>query len=212
MQQYLFPSQLKQRAGRPNKSITIAPSVKQRFHEAAIQCIVDDGHSFGIFRRAGMQKFLATLVPGYRGPSRQTVRRNLDKLYQEHRNSIRETLKTIPFIALTLDLWMNSRRTYFLSITGHYYNHQMQYSSIVTSFRRFRGRHFSKRLNAFIAREIQKLGIETKVISITTDSGSDIKAATSSGQFGTHFSCDAHNINLTISCGLNLWRNPGSNK
>ena len=71
----------------------------------------------------------------------------------------------------------------------------MQYSSIVTSFSRFRELHLSKRLNAFIAREIEKLDIEVKVISITTDNDSDIKAATSLNQFGTRFSWDAHNIN-----------------
>ena len=212
MHQYLFPSQLQQRADRPRKSTIITPLVKERFDEAAIKCIVDDGHSFRIFRRPGMQRFLVTIIPGYRWPSRKTVRRHLDKLYQQHRSSIREIFKTIPFIALTLDLWMNSRRIHFLVITAHYYNKQMQYSSLVISFRRFRGRHLSKRLNAFIAREIEKLDIEVKVISITTDNGSDIKAATSLNQFGTHFSCDAHNINLTISCGLSLWKNPASNK
>ena len=120
--------------------------------------------------------------------------------------------KTVVFIALTLDLWMDSWRTHFLVITAHHYNKQMQYSSIIISFRRFRGRHLSKRLNAFIPREIERLDIEVKVSSITTDSGSDMKAAMSLNQFRTRFLCDAHNVNLTIAYNLSLWKNPASNK
>ncbi|CAF4459729.1 unnamed protein product, partial [Didymodactylos carnosus] len=206
MHQYLFPSQLKQRERHQRKPTIITHQVKQEFDAAAIQCIVDDGLAFGIFRRSGMQGFLATAVPGYRGPSRQTVRKTVHKLYQQRRSSLRQTLKTVLFIALTTDLWVNSRRTHFLAITAHYYNEHFQYSSVIISFRRFRGRHLAERLRSFIIKEIDKLNIQMKIVSVTVDSGSDIKAAVSVFQCGTRYSCDAHNINLTISAGLGLWK------
>ena len=112
MHQYLFPSQLQQRNSKKLTS-TIALLDRRRFDAAAIECIVDDGHTFGIFRRPGMQKFLATIIPGYHGPSRKTARKHLDKSYQQHCISLRESMKKIPFIALTIDLWLNSRRTHF---------------------------------------------------------------------------------------------------
>ena len=83
----------------------------------------------------------------------------------------------------------------------------MKHSSIVISFRRFRGRHLTYRLNSFIIKEIQKLNIQTKIVAVTSDSGSDIKAATSTNQLGTWYSCDAHNINLIVSSSLCLWKN-----
>ncbi|CAF4526457.1 unnamed protein product [Rotaria sp. Silwood2] len=194
MHQYLFPSQLQQRNSKKFTS-TIALLDKRRFDAAAIEFIVDDGHALGIFRRSGMQKFLATIIPGYDGPSRKTVRKHLDKLYQHHRTSLRDSMKKIPFIALTIDLWLNSRRTHFLAIAAHYYDERMKHSSTVISFRRFHGRHLSYRLNSFIIIEIEKLSIQTKIVAVTTDSGSDIKGATSSNQLGTWYSCDTHNIN-----------------
>ncbi|CAF3189205.1 unnamed protein product, partial [Rotaria socialis] len=109
-------------------------------------------------------------------------------------------------ISLTTDLWLNSRRNHFIVITAHYLDEYHQHLSDIISFRRFRGRHFSVRLKSFIINEIKKLNIEWKIISITTDSGSDIKAAASSYEFGLKFSCDAHNINQTISTGLALWK------
>lgn len=153
-----------------------------------------------------MQQFLSTAIPGYYGPSRKTVRKHLDKLYRERRAELIETFKKIEHIALTTDLWVNSRRSHFLAITAHYYDEQMRYSSIVISFRRFQGRHLAVRLKAFIAREIEKLNIMNRIVSITSDNGSDIKAATSTYRFGTRYSCAAHNLNLTISTGLGLWK------
>ncbi|CAF3426471.1 unnamed protein product [Rotaria socialis] len=165
-----------------------------------------DSLSFGTFRRASMQHFLEIIKPGYRGPTRQTVRKNLDEMYQERRSSLKEKLKNIAHISLTTDLWLNSRRNHFIVITAHYLDEYHQHLSDIISFRRFRGRHFSVRLKPFIINEIKKLNIESKIISITTDSGSDIKAATSSYEFGLRFSCDAHNINQKISIGLGLWK------
>ena len=134
------------------------------------------------------------------------------KLYGECRAQLRETFKKIEHIALTTEIWMNSRRTHFLFITAHYYDDQMRYSSKVISFRRFHGRHLAVRLKAFITREIEKLNIMTRIVSITSDNGSDIKAATSSYRFGTRYSCTAHNLNLTISTALDLWKKKKANR
>ena len=207
----MFPSQIKQRARHATKS-TISSQLKQELDTAAIECIVKDSLSFGTFRRAGMQNFLEIIKPGYRGPTRQTVHKNLDKMYQERRSLLKEKLKSIGHISLTTDLWLNSRRNHFIVITAHYLDQHHQQLSDIISFRRFRGRHFSVRLKPFIINEVKKLNIESKIMSITTDSGSDIKAATSSYEFGLRFSCDAHNINQTISTGLGLWKVSTSKK
>ncbi|CAF2937419.1 unnamed protein product [Rotaria sp. Silwood2] len=202
---YLYPSQIKQRENIEKKP-SILPHVKKKLDTAAIKCIVKDGLSFGTFRHPGMQHFLDIIKPGYRGPSRQTVRKHLDKMYQERRSSLKEKFKIVPFISLTTDLWMNSRRYHFLVITAHYHNEHYETFSDVISIRSFRGRHLSARLKKFILHEIKKLEIETKIFSIATDNGGDIKSATSSQEFGIRFSCDAHNINRAISTGLDLWK------
>ncbi|CAF1539690.1 unnamed protein product [Adineta ricciae] len=165
-----------------------------------------DGLPFGTFRRSGMQEFLEKIKPGYRGPTRQTVRKRLDTVYRERKTSLKEKFQTIPFICLTTDLWMSPRRHHFLSITAHYHDENYRMFSNVISFRSFRGRHLAPRLKKFIINEIRKLNIESKIFSITTDNGSDIKSATSSDEFGIRFSCDAHNINRLISTGFDLWR------
>lgn len=211
MQEFLFPSQMRRAPGLRRKS-KIAPILKKKLDLAAIQCILDDGHAFGMFRRPGMQQFLDVLLPGYHGPTRKTVKNHLRQLYKQHRSSLRDQFEKIEHLSLTLDLWRNSRRTYFLVITAHYYDDAMEYKSVIISFRRFPGRHLGKRLESFIMKEIKKLNIGSKLTSVTTDSGSDVKAATSNNRFGTRFPCMAHDINLTISTGLALWKLPKSSR
>ena len=107
---------------------------------------------------------------------------------------------------------MNSRRNNFIVITAHYLDEHHQHLSDIISFRCFHGRHLSSRLKPFILNEIRKLNIQSKIVSITTDNGSDVRAATSGYEFGARFSCDAHNINQTISTGLSLWKISTSKK
>ncbi|CAF1423043.1 unnamed protein product [Adineta ricciae] len=76
---YLYRSQMKQRVNRENKS-AIASHLKKELDAAAVRCIVKDDLSFGTFRRPGMKELLEKLRPGYRGPTRQTVRKRLEGL------------------------------------------------------------------------------------------------------------------------------------
>ena len=180
--------------------------MKKALDAAGVKCIVKDGLPFGTFRRSGMKELLEKLRPGYRGPTRQTVRKRLDTMYRERKSSLKEKFQTIPFVSLTTDLWMSPQRHHFLAITAHYHDENYRMFSNVISFRSFRGRHLSPQLKKFIINEIRKLNIESKIFSVTTDNGSDIKSATSSDEFGIRFSCDAHNINRLISTGFDLWK------
>ena len=107
---------------------------------------------------------------------------------------------------------MNSRRNHSIVITAHYLDEHHQHLSDIISFRCFHDRHLSSRLKPFILNEIRKLNIQSKIVSITTNNGSDIRAATSGYEFDVRFSCDAHNINQTISTGLGLWKISTSEK
>lgn len=190
----------------------IAPMLKKKLDLAVIQCILDDGHAFGMFRRPGMLQFLDVLLPGYHGPTRKIVKNHLRQRYKQHRSSVRDQFEKIEHLSLTLDLWRKSRRTYFLVITAYYYDEAVECKSVIISFRRFEGRHLGKRFELFITKETKKLNIRSEVISVTMDSGSDVKAATSSNRFDTRFSCMAYDINLTISTGLALWKLQKSNR
>ena len=123
-----------------------------------------------------------------------------------YRAQLKQELKEALNISLTTDIWKNSRSVYFIAITGHYFN-KYQLISKVLSFRRVVGRETALIIRKYITNECKKLNIVGKIVGITTDSGSSIKAACEGLGFGMRLSCVAHDLNLIVSNGLNLWKN-----
>ncbi|CAF2121014.1 unnamed protein product, partial [Rotaria magnacalcarata] len=208
MAEVMFDSQRQQRV---KKSHQIPTEKKHVYHTAAFECIVTDGRPFGDFRRAGMSKFLDTICPGYRGPSRKTVRRRLGVAYHQYRQQLRTTLARINAIAITVDLWTKNR-TSFICLTGHAFNKVYESTPLVLGFRQFSGPHLSKSIKKYILYELKQLNIENKICAIVSDNGSDIKKAISEIKPGQRISCIAHNINLVVKNGLGLWEKSGKNK
>ena len=201
MEQYLFKSQKKDHDVMQQ---SISSDLKRKLHNAAIDCIIQDGRPFGDFRRKGMKKFLSIAIPGYVGSHCTTVARRLHKLYLQHRKVLKHILMKLDDISLTTDLWKNSRHTHFIVLTAHFYDRYYGYTSLVIGFRQFVGSHDAVQIKKYINYEIDKLQIRYKVRSITTDNGTNIKSATQYGDFGVRIGCYCHNINLIITQGLCL--------
>ena len=98
-------------------------------------------------------------------------------LYKDYRNELKKQLIHVPNISLSCDVWKSSTRSYYFCITGHFYNDQHQLQSCILASGRFLGTHTSVRLRRFLLNELNKLGIQEKVTSITTDNGKDVRIA-----------------------------------
>jgi hypothetical protein len=62
MSELMFPSQQQQQ--QMPKTKEIKPEKKILYDEAALDCIVTDGRTFGDLRRQGMTNFLNVICPG----------------------------------------------------------------------------------------------------------------------------------------------------
>ena len=210
MPNMLFPSQT-QKTSCPKSIVTMER--RKELHASAVNCIVRDGLPFDIFRRSGMSDFLNSMVPGYRGPHRKTVRNQIGRMYSTHTQNLCQFFSEIDVVALTSDIWKNSRQIYFISLTAHTFSKNFENISIVVGCRRLIGPHQSSSIEQYINYEINRLGIKREqIISIITDNGSNIKKATSSLQYGFRVSCMGHNLNLVVNRRLALWHEPKENQ
>ncbi|CAF4130044.1 unnamed protein product, partial [Rotaria magnacalcarata] len=201
MRDVMYSSQREQRAKTSNQ---IKPEKKRELHEAALDCIITDGRPFGDFRRLGMSKFLNVICPGYRGPSRKTIRRRLGVAYHQYRQQLRTTLAHVNTIAITVDIWTKNKQS-FICLTGHAFNKKYESIPLVLGFRHFAGPHKSKSIKKYILYELKQLQIEDKICAIVSDNGGDIKKAVNDIKPDQRISCIAHNINLVVKNGLGLW-------
>ncbi|CAF3392273.1 unnamed protein product, partial [Rotaria sp. Silwood2] len=193
--EYLYNSQRKKYQ---DKNTLISAELKQQLDEKLISAIIIDSRSFNDFARPGIKSFFATAVPNYKPLHRTTIRRRLHILYKQHRLALRNVLENIPHLALTTDLWKNSRNRYFICLTGHFYDKQTKLISITLGFRLIRGQHVASRLKRFIKHEIMFYKIEKKVRSITTDNAPNMINAVYDLDIGIHHSCTAHNLHLMV--------------
>ncbi len=103
-----------------------------------------------------MAYFLATASPGYVGPHSRTVQRNVKRLYSDKLHVLYTQLQTIQTVAITMDLWKRQGKHHYLGITIHYVDKDYNNVHKVLSFRRFHGRHLSKRIRMHLHHIIKK--------------------------------------------------------
>lgn len=162
----------------------------------------------------GMQHFLkAAFNDAYKGPCTKTVRSNLEKMYFMYRHDLREVMSKINFVSLTADIWSHARRQSFISVIAHVTTNSFDNISMLIGFRRLRSSHTGEWIKKYIKYELARSGIEFhRVTSITTDNAANFKTALSDLDFGYHFKCLSHNMNLVTSKGVCLWKAPDPNK
>ena len=151
---------------------------KRKLHEAAIECIIIDSRSWNDFKKPGMQRFLDLAMPAYNGPSTRTVQRHLANLYTKQKEDLKAGLSKVSSVSVTADLWKSQNSRHFLCITMHFIDNDFMSNSKVLSFKKFVGRHCAKNIQEHMERIINKFGIFGKIVTTTTDNGSNICLAT----------------------------------
>ena len=122
---------------------------------------------------------------------------------------MKKCLEKIKYFSLTTDLWKNKKRRYFLTLTAHFFSKNFKFNSMILSFRKFSKSHTATNISCFIEKEVKKLNIMQKVVSITTDNESAVALGASNVSKNIkQISCMLHNLNLTIKNGLKLWVKP----
>lgn len=186
---------------------------REEIDDLVLKCIIHGGLPFNHFSHPWYDSLFEKLEPGYRAPDRRTLRKRINEHYRHYVNELKQVLPKDRPIAYTTDVWKSPGRHNYICLTAHVFNDQLKPISLLLSFRRLTDRKLSKNLNSFIAYELNRFGLKTYChAGITTDNGSDIKAATEFGEFGPRVSCIGHTFNLIVNHGLCIWNKPNENR
>lgn len=163
-----------------------------------MEAIIVDSRPFGDFARPGLKSFLDAALPNYKPLHRATIQKRLKRLYKNHRHTLRNVLTDVPHIALTTDIWQNSRSRHFISLTGHFFDKKLKLISITLAFRLIRGRHVAQRITKYIKHEINFFNLQGKIRSLTSDNAPNMINGVVNLGIGTHQSCMGHNLGLMV--------------
>lgn len=119
---------------------------------------------------------------------------------------LKEELKQISWLSITLDFWSNRKNQSFLCITGHWYTDSIDLVSKVIDFSLFENRHTGVEISKVIKAKLTALNVYDKIICITTDGAENMVLACEllDGNF-TRIWCYAHRLHLVVTNAFGFW-------
>lgn len=132
--------------------------------------------------------------------------RSLKTIYDYHYQGLKEQLKQVQWLSVTLDFWSNRKNQSFLCITGHWYTDSIDPVSKVIDFSLFENRHTGIEISKAIKEKMIALNIYEKIVCITCDGAENMVLACEllDGNF-TRIWCYAHRLHLVVINALGFW-------
>ncbi|CAF1538917.1 unnamed protein product, partial [Didymodactylos carnosus] len=188
---------------------SLTPQEKSKLHKLSFQCIIQDGRPFNDLTKPGISKLINAIVPGYRPPHRNSMKKHLRRLKFFHTKKLIDELKGVESICITVDFWSNRRNVSFLVITGHYFVNGFTYKSTILHYCSFDKEHTANNIANIIKAKLKELKIYEKLYSITCDGASNMqKACDLLDSNVKRIWCLAHRLHLIICNGLGIWLKP----
>lgn len=152
------------------------------------------------------QRAFSLTILGYHPPHRNQIQSELKRLYDLHFGRMKQSLVNVSALALTTDFWSDRKNNCFMCLTGHWIDKEMNMQSSILHFQTYDDRHLASKIGAEVKVRLRDLGIEEKISSITTDGGSNVRAAVETVCKFNRLWCVAHRFHLVICNGLYLWK------
>ena len=127
--------------------------------------------------------------------------RQLPELYSKRVSEIKQQLSSIPFVALTSDIWTSTTTQSYLTLTCHFITPSWGMKSLVLETFDFCNDHTADNIAEALQKVAGSWGISSKVITVVTDNAANIVAAVRIVGW-QHVPCFAHTLNLVVSGAL----------
>jgi hypothetical protein len=142
--------------------------------------------------------------PEFVVPGEKKLRMMIARSYGYNKEKLTQLLKTAQSISLTTDLWTSRSKHGYLGLTATWINQNFEILDVLLEITYFPAPHTAEAIADVINNSIKKWKIEDRVITITTDNGSNMIAAINKLAPITRLSCVAHTLQLAIGKGLKL--------
>lgn len=187
-----------------------AIEVQTEKHNLFINWIITDQQPFTIVENKDFRKFLWSIQPKYKLPSRNTVKDMIMKKFKNAQDQIKNYLQlSTSKISLTMDMWSSITSLGILAVTIHCIRDDWQFDHFVLDVLYIPSPHNALAIKDAVIKIVSDLKIENRLIGITSDNEAKMLAATQKignaldlSEFH-HYRCTAHILNLAIGAALN---------
>ncbi|CAB4419542.1 unnamed protein product [Rhizophagus irregularis] len=169
-----------------------------------------DQQPFTIVENQSFKKFIASIQPKYKIPSRHTIKDIIMKKFENAQIQIKNYLQlSTSKISLTMDMWTTISSLGILAVTIHFIKDDWQFDHFVLDVLYIPSPHTALAIKDSIIKIVSELNIADRLIGITSDNEAKMLAATqlikedlNLSEF-RHYRCAAHILNLAVEAALN---------
>ena len=138
----------------------------------------------------------------YRVPCTKTLKNRIFTTYEAGIDALKSQFMQIQYISLTLDAWSSPAHLPYLGVTAHWLTSKFEPQEILLSMEELPYPHSAFEIQNHLFDLLYEWEINSKIIAITTDNGSNVKKACDNVSFGKRIPCAAHTFQLSIGKGL----------
>lgn len=154
---------------------------------------------------AGFLDFMKENFPLYKVPTRNTIKAEIDKLYEVEKNKCVSLLSNLRCVTLTTDIWTNIDMKSMLGITVHGLLDTKPFNGTIGVYELSES-HTASHISEILSDAMKNFSIEEdNVKAVVTDNARNIVNAIYE-KFGKkrHIPCFAHTLNLVCSNSLDI--------
>lgn len=186
-----------------------AKEIQDAKHEFLVNWVIIDQQPFSIVDNLSFRKFMLSIQPRYKLPSRYTLKKMILSKFQTAREEICNYLQlSTSKVSLTMDMWTSISALGILAVTVHYINDSWQFEHFVLDVLYIPSPHDSSTIKNAVLKITDELKVTSRLVGITTDNEAKMIAATrkikenlESSDF-QHYRCTAHILNLVVKAAL----------
>ncbi|KAL4126035.1 hypothetical protein QTP88_010267 [Uroleucon formosanum] len=143
------------------------------------------------------------ISPNYEIPSRFTIKRKIQGLYETEKYKVATEIQNIDSIALTTDCWTSKAMESYICVTAHGITKNWKIVNYIITTELMDERHTSINLKDKLVDIMKEWEIDTKTICIVHDNAVNIKnAVTAMAPNIKSRTCFAHSLQLCVNKGL----------
>ena len=181
----------------------MSKSTTEKLTNTIAKWVAADCRPISIVEDKGLQEAfqVAASDPTFQLPSRATVMKKVNHIYDDERRDKEELLAVSCHVALTGDHWTSVSNHNYLGVTAHLIDSEWKLKSFALTVRKTVTRHYADVCAEQFDAVTKEWQIEKKVTTIGTDSARNMVAAARQLPF-EHVPCAAHILQRTITVSL----------
>lgn len=153
----------------------------------------------------GFRDLIKKISPNYAVPSRNTILKHIDLMYDSEKRNLLNVLGTAEHVALTTDCWTSRSNDSYLTVTIHFLTTEWNHKSFVLDTSSTVERHTSENLAEALQQIISDWKLDEKVTAVVHDNAANIVNACSTLQaIDENISCFAHSLQLVVGKALDI--------